>query len=201
MEIILCDKNPDLVSAWHYFFDRSGNATLKQGDIFDIELSAIVLPINSFGIMRNGVAEQLNKKTEGVLETRVRKLILERYAGEMPVGVAEIASSGLEKPPLVVLAPVVRVPVEYQEANSISAYQGMRAALRAVAAYVRSGGTTPMQSVGIVGLGMGKGASPATTAFQMYEAYCQVVLGQVPNFATVEAATAHDLELKKSRFL
>ena len=55
MDIILCDKNPDLVSAWHHFFDRSGNAIVKQGDIFDIELSAIVLPINSFGIMRDGV--------------------------------------------------------------------------------------------------------------------------------------------------
>jgi hypothetical protein len=35
----------------------------------------------------------------------------------------------------------------------------------------------------------------------MYEAYCQIVLGQEPNFATVEAATAHDAELRKGRFI
>jgi hypothetical protein len=44
-------------------------------------------------------------------------------------------------------------------------------------------------------------AAPATAAFQMYEAYCQVALGQLPNFATIEAATAHDQELKKNRFI
>lgn len=203
MEIVLCDTNKDVVDAWHHFFDRSGKVTIKDGDIFDGEFSAIVLPINSFAIMNGGIAEQLNKKADGILETRARKLILDRYAGEMPVGIAEIIPSGLEKPPLVVLAPTTRVPVKFQEAPSINGYLAMRACLRAVAAFVRSGDRgVHLESVAIPGLDTGKGGSnPATAAFQMYEAYCQVVLGQVPNFATVEAATAHDLELKKGRFI
>ncbi len=201
MEITLCDKNPEMIAAWHHFFDRTSKVKIKEGDICDLELSAMVLPINSFGILGDGLAEQLNKKSEGVLETRVRKLILERYAGEMPVGVAEVASSGLDQPPLIVLTPTMRVSVKFQEAPSTNSYQSTRAALRAIAAYVRSGERTPLDSVGIVGLGSGQGGSaPATAAFQMYEAYCQIVLGQVPNFATMEAATAHDLELKRNRF-
>jgi O-acetyl-ADP-ribose deacetylase (regulator of RNase III) len=207
MEVILCDSNPEVVKAWHFFFDRGGRVTISEGDILNAEISALVLPINSFGIMDDGFAESINKKTDGLLESRTRKLLLEKYAGEMPVGQAEVVNSGLEKPGLVVLTPTVRVPQRMQNAPSVSAYLSTRAALRAVAAYVRNGGggqkgALPLDSVGFVGMSTGQGGqSPATAAFQMYEAYCQVVLGQVPNFATLEAATAHDQELRKNRFL
>ena len=205
MDVILCDKNPDVVKAWHFFFDRAGRAAIKEGDILEAGCSAIVLPVNSFCIMDSGFAEDINKKTEGMLETRARKMILEKYAGEIPVGVAEVMSSGLESPKLVVLTPTVRVPQRMQQAT-ISTYLATRAALRAVAAYIRgtsdSKARDQLSSVGFVGLGTGQGgASPATAAFQMYEAFCQVVLGQVPNFATLEAATAHDQELRKNRFM
>ncbi len=205
MEVILCDKNPEVIKAWHYFFDRGGRVTIIEGDILDAGVSAVVLPINSFGIMDDGFAEAINKATDGLLETRARKLILEKYAGEIPVGTAEVMSSGLDKPPLAVLAPSVRVPMR-QQSPSVHTYLSTRAALRAVAAYIRNGegqrGAEQLSSVGFVGMGMGQGGvPPATAAFQMYEAYCQVVLGQVPNFATLEAATAHDQELRKNRFM
>lgn len=205
MEFILCDKNPDVAKAWHFFFDRGGRVDIREGDILSADLSAVVVPINSFGIMDDGLAEEINKKTDALLESRVRKLILDKYAGEIPVGMAEVMSSGLDSPKLVVLAPTVRVP-QRNSGASISTYLATRAALRAVAGYVRNRGNESskesLETVGFVGLGTGQGGvGPATAAFQMYEAFCQIVLGQVPNFATLEAATAHDLELKKNRFI
>lgn len=205
MEVVLCDKNPEVVKAWHFFFDRGGRVKIQEGNILDIEASALVLPINSFGIMDEGLAEEVNKLTEGMLETRARKLILERYAGEIPVGMAEVLNTGLEQTKLVVITPTLRVP-QRSQATNVNAYLAMRAALRAVAAYIRNGGNDrtaeTLSTVAFVGLCTGQGGvSPATSAFQMYEAFCQIVLGQVPNFATLEAATAHDVELRKNRFM
>src|SRR5438270_11719377 len=107
MDVVLCDKNADVVKAWHNFFDRGGRVTIKEGDILESGVSAVVLPINSFGIMDEGFAEDINKKTDGMLQSRARKLILDKYAGELPVGMAEVITSGLDIPKLIVLAPTV----------------------------------------------------------------------------------------------
>jgi O-acetyl-ADP-ribose deacetylase (regulator of RNase III) len=204
MDVYLSDKNPDVIKAWRSFFDRAGRVKVHEGDVFDLEVSAVVLPINSFGIMEDGLAEDLNKRTDGLLESRSRKLIAEKHSGELPVGNAEVLTSGIEKPRLVVLAPTTRVP-QRTTAAGLNAYLATRAALRAVAAYIRDAdlhrGAEHLDSIAFGDLGQGTGLPPATSAFQMYEAYCQIVLGQLPNFATVEAATAHDVELKKQRFV
>lgn len=204
MEVILCDKNPDVVKAWHSFFDRAGRVKIQEGNVLELDVSAVVLPINSFGIMEDGLAEDINKLTDGLLESRARKMIGEKYSGELPVGNAEVMTSGIEKPHFVVLAPTTRVP-QRMSSPGLSAYLAMRAALRAVGAYIRSAdphkGGESLNSVVFGDLGQGTGLPAASAAFQMYEAYCQIVLGQTPNFATVEAASAHDAELKKQRFI
>jgi len=135
----------------------------------------------------------------------VRKLIQEKWAGELPVGTAEVMTSGLDNPAMLVIAPTVRVPIR-MTSTTVSSYLATRAALRAVAAHMRHEreelGETKIESVALVGMGTGTAkVSPAVAAFQMYEAYCQIVLGQEPNFATIEAATAHDQELKKNRYV
>jgi O-acetyl-ADP-ribose deacetylase (regulator of RNase III) len=163
------------------------------------------LPTNSFGICDSGLAAQLNKKTNGQFEARIRKLILDKYAGELPVGWADMITSGLDNPNLVIIAPTVRVPIRMTSAN-VNSYLATRAALRMLAAHMRQEreeqGETKIESIAIVGMGTGTGkTAPATAGFQMYEAYCQIVLGQEPNFATIEAAIAHDAELRKSRFI
>lgn len=204
MDVLLSDKNPDVVKAWRQYFDRAGRVKIHEGDVWELDVSAVVLPINSFGIMEEGLAEDMNKKTDGLLESRTRKVITEKYSGELPVGNAEVMTSGVEKPHLVVLAPTTRVP-QRMTAPGLNAYLATRAALRAVAAYIRNAdlhkGAEHLDSVAFGDLGQGTGLPPATAAFQMYEAYCQIVLGQLPNFATLEAATAHDAELKKQRFV
>lgn len=204
MDVYLCDKNPDVIKAWHQFFDRAGKVKIQEGNVLELDVSAVVLPINSFGIMEDGLAEEINKMTDGLLESRARKVVTDKYSGELPVGNAEVMSSGVDKPRIVVLAPTTRVP-QRMSSPGLNTYLATRAALRAVGEYIRSAdlhkGAEALESVAFGDLGQGTGLPAASSAFQMYEAYCQIVLGQLPNFATLEAASAHDTELKKQRFI
>lgn len=207
LTIHLRDTNPEVVKAWTHFFARNAKVEISEGDVFELEVSALVSPANSFGIMDEGLGSAFNKRTNGALESRVRKLIQDKYAGELPVGLAEVMTSGLETPKFVIVAPTLRVPIRMTNAN-VNTYLATRAALRAIAAFIRkereenNGNAASIESVAFVGMGTGSAkCAPAVAAFQMYEAYCQVVLGQEPNFATIEAATAHDQELRKSRYI
>lgn len=204
LSFYLRDKNPEVVKAWEKFFGRQPNLDIAEGDVLELNVSAVVAPLNSFGIMGSGFARVLNEYCEGQLESRVRNLIQDNHAGELPVGMAEILRSGVDRPGMVVVSPTVRVPPDRAGA-SINAYLATRAALRALAAHLRKekqeGKEGSLESVAMVGMGTGDGKmAPQVAAFQMYEAYCQIVLGREPNFATIEAATAHDMELKKTRF-
>jgi O-acetyl-ADP-ribose deacetylase (regulator of RNase III) len=201
----LCDQNPEVIKAWQAFFGRTSKVDIVEGDVMSLNVSALVSPCNSFGLMEGGLCMALNKAAEGKLESRFRKLIQDKYAGELPVGNADIITSGLENPHLLIMAPTVRVPIRMTAAN-VNSFLATRAAFRALAAYMRQEreekGETKIESVALVGMGTGTArTSAATAAFQMYEAYCQIVLGQEPNFATIEAAAAHDTELRKNRFV
>jgi O-acetyl-ADP-ribose deacetylase (regulator of RNase III) len=202
----LRDTNPELIKAWQAFFGRNAKVDITEGSVFDLDVSVLVIPANSFGIMDDGLGSQVNKLTDGKLESRVRKLIQDKHAGELPVGCAEMITTNLDKPKLAIIAPTMRVPIRMTNAN-VNSYMATRAAFRTLAAFIRQdredhGGESKIESVALVGMGTGTGkTAPAVAAFQMYEAYCQIVLGQEPNFATVEAATAHDAELRKSRYI
>lgn len=205
LTVHLRDQNPEMVKTWQAFFGRNPKVDISEGNIFDLDVAVLVSPANSFGIMEGGLAEQLNKLADGQFESRVRKLIQDKFAGELPVGSAEIITTKLDKPRLAIIAPTTRVPIRMTNAN-VNPYLATRAALRTLAAYIRQErdekGSTDIDSVAFAGMGAGTAKNaPAVVAFQMYEAYCQIVLGQEPNFATIEAATAHDAELRKSRYI
>jgi O-acetyl-ADP-ribose deacetylase (regulator of RNase III) len=209
MNLVLRDRNPDVVKAWQAYFSRLGEGAkveISEGDLLEAAPGVIVVPVNSFGILDSGLALALNKKMEGELETLVRKTIMEKYAGEMPIGSATALKTGHDSPGLVIITPTMRVPASIMAVN-VNPYLSTRAALLALSAYLgrleeEEAAELLCASVSMSGLGTGAGrSSPATAAFQMYEAYCQVALGQLPNFATIEAAMAHDQELKKNRFV
>lgn len=206
LSFYLRDTNPEVVKAWEKYFGRQANFDIALGDAFDLNVSAIVTPLNSFGIMGSGFARELNIKSDGLLEGRIRKVIEDKYAGELPVGVAEVLKSSCENFDFVVVSPTVRVPPERLTNPNVNTYLATRAALRAIASFVRKelqeGRSVPITSVALVGMGTGEAKTPPViAAFQMYEAYCQVVLGREPNFATIESAAAHDQELRKARYI
>ncbi|MBX9670649.1 MAG: hypothetical protein K2X93_23805 [Candidatus Obscuribacterales bacterium] len=206
LSVFLRDKNPDVVKAWERFFGRQANLDIGEGDPLQLDLSAVVTPGNSFGIMDAGFAQELNVRSNGLFEGRIRKLIEDKYAGELPVGTAEVIKSGLDNPQFIVVSPTVRVPPERLSSANVNTYLATRAAFRAIASFIRKerqeGRESPIESVALVGMGTGLGKiPPVIAAFQMYEAYCQVVLGHKPNFATIESAAAHDQELRKSRYM
>ncbi|HEY9715190.1 MAG TPA: hypothetical protein V6C72_17095, partial [Chroococcales cyanobacterium] len=93
LTVHLRDQNPELVKAWQAFFSRNARVDISEGDIFDLDVSVLVVPANSFGIMDDGLGSQLNKRANGTLESRVRKLIQDKHAGELPVGVAEVITT------------------------------------------------------------------------------------------------------------
>lgn len=205
LTIYLRDQNEEVVKSLTYFFARNARVEISQGDVFELNPTVLVVPSNSFGLLDSGLAALLNKRANAQLEPRVRKMIADKYAGELPVGLAEMITTGIESPGLAIIAPTLRVPIRMSSAN-VNSYLATRAALRMLAAHMRQEreerGESKIESVALVGMGTGTGkTAPATAAFQMYEAYCQIVLGQEPNFATMEAATAHDAELRKSRFI
>lgn len=205
LSFYLRDKNPDVAKAFEEFFGRQPNLDIAEGDVLEMDVSAIVMPLNSFGILNTGFGLVLNEHFGGKFESRVRKLIQDNHAGELPVGAADMIRSGVDTPRYIVLAPSIRVPPDRAPTSSISSFLSTRAALRCLAAHLRKekqeGKDPSITSVAMVGMGTGTGKmAPAVAAFQMYEAYCQIVLGREPNFATIEAATAHHNELKRSRF-
>jgi len=194
------------VRAWDKFFGRQSNLDISEGNALELPVSAIIVPSNSFGIMGSGFARDLNEHSNGLLESRIRKIIEDKYAGELPVGFAEVLKTGLASPEYVVVAPTVRVPPDRMTNANVNTYLSTRAALRAVASFIRKelqeGRESPIKSVALVGMGTGEGKTPPViAAFQMYEAYCQIVLGREPNFATIESAAAHDQELRKARYI
>lgn len=206
LSFYLRDKNPEVVKAWNHFFGRQPNLDIAEGDVLELKVSAVVTPSNSFGIMGSGFGKALNVHSGGKLESRVRQLIADTYAGEMPVGIAEVIKSGFDSPDYVVVSPTVRVPPDRMTNANANTYLATRAALRAIAAFIRKERQeereNTIESVALVGMGTGDGKiAPVVAAFQMYEAYCQIVLGREPNFATIESAVAHDQELKKARYI
>ncbi len=136
LTIYLRDQNEDVVKAFNSFFGRNARVDIALGDVLSLDPSVIVMPTNSFGILDSGLAAVLNKKSDGKLEPRVRKLIADKYAGELPVGWADIITSGLDSPKSLIIAPTMRVPIRMTSANTNS-YLATRAALRVLAGQMR----------------------------------------------------------------
>src|SRR5579883_988695 len=133
----LRDKNPEVVKGLQKFFASLAHVDIGEGDLLELKVSAVVVPINSFGIMSSGFARDLNLKSNGNLEPRIRQLIADTYAGELPVGNAEVLTSGMDSPEIIVVSPTVRVPPDRMTNPNVNTYLSTRAALRAVAAYMR----------------------------------------------------------------
>jgi O-acetyl-ADP-ribose deacetylase (regulator of RNase III) len=166
LSIILCDRQPGLVSAWRSCFSGRPEVSIEQGDLLDVEADAYVSPANSFGFMDGGIDADLSARFPGV-QYRVQSAIA-GLGGLLPVGEAIIVETEDPFVPYLVSAPTMQVPQAVAHTNN--AFRAMLAILRCVEEFNRSGGE--IESVAIPGLCTGVGAMPAQdAALQMARAY------------------------------
>jgi O-acetyl-ADP-ribose deacetylase (regulator of RNase III) len=179
MKIILAAIEPKLVNAWNEFFATEENVTIIEGDITKIECDAMVSPANSFGFMDGGLDYELSERFGWDLEKRLQQLIKELPEGELLVGQAMVIETGDAKVPLLISAPTMRIPTNFNIDTSVNAYLAMKAIL------IKAKNDSRISSVAIPGLCTGVGRmQPIIAARQMLQAYKEIILGQRMDFKT-----------------
>src|SRR4051812_45769268 len=158
-KIVLVDLWEPLIRAWSEAFAKFDQVEVRQGDFFTEDADALVSPANSFGIMDGGLDAAIRAQLGGLVETAVQRRIVEEHHGELPVGSAEVLSTGHSRWPFLVVAPTMRVPETV--AQTLNAYLAFRAALLAVAKHNRASPNQRIHSIVVPGLGTGIGAMDA----------------------------------------
>lgn len=179
MKIILAAIEHKLIEAWKDFFSTEDGVTIIEGDITKIVCDAIVSPANSFGFMDGGLDYVLSERFGWNLEKRLQQQIKELPEGELLVGQALTLETGDKTVPLLISAPTMRIPTNFNIDTSINAYLAMKAIL------IKATNDNRISSIAIPGLCTGVGRmQPIIAARQMFQAYKEIVLGQRIDFAT-----------------
>jgi len=179
MKIILAGLSPKLLDAWTEFFSKEENVTITEHNITQLECDAIVSPANSFGFMDGGLDHALSERLGWDLEKKLQQLIKNLPEGELLVGQALILETGDKSIPLLISAPTMRIPTNFNIDTSVNAYLAMKAIL------IKAKGDPRISTVAIPGLCTGVGRmQPMIAARQMFQAYKEIVLGQKMAFAT-----------------
>jgi len=164
--IILCDQKPALIAAWEQVFQAEDRVSVVRGDILDQKADAMLSPANSFGIMDGGLDATIRSALGHQVERDAQSLIVERYHGELPVGVAEVIPTRHEVWKWLVVAPTMRVPERVD--RTLNAYLCFRAALLAISRHNMSRSAEPIHSLVAPGLCTGIGGMlPRRSAAQM----------------------------------
>src|SRR5688572_13746337 len=179
MKIILCGLDHKLLQAWRQFFSDEKEVSIVEADITTLECSAVVSPANSFGFMDGGLDYALSERFGWDLEKRLQKIIKELPEAELLVGQAIILRTGDLKIPILISAPTMRIPTNFNIDTSVNAYLAMKAIL------IKAITESEITSVAIPGLCTGVGRmQPMIAARQMYQAYKEIVLGERMDFKT-----------------
>ena len=195
MDFHLIAYNSELYDAWNNVFAECPAVTISLGDILTFKADAIVSPANSFGYMDGGLDLKYSQFFGWDLEKRLRKLLLEKHYGELPVGQAVIVETEHPAIQYLISAPTMRVPMNVAE--TVNAYLAFRAIIQATKAFNQTE-RAPITSILCPGLATGEGQMPAERcAFQMYEAYRSCVIGEVETKGGLAGAVRGQMELLK----
>lgn len=174
--ILVHYQSEELGGEWARWFGNVADVEIRRGDICYQPVDAIVSPANSFGFMDGGLDIALSNRFGWDLQQRLQKEIAARPLRELLVGEAIVFATGDGSVPWLVAAPTMRVPMLLRQ--SINPYLAMKAILTAVISHECS---PAIRSVAIPGLGTGVGGmNAATAALQMWQAFREIVLLQVP---------------------
>ncbi|WP_254510460.1 macro domain-containing protein [Anatilimnocola floriformis] len=185
--------SPELGDEWRCHFANEADVEIHDQDICQLQVDAIVSPANSFGFMDGGLDIALSNRFGWDLQKKLQQLIAARPLGELLVGEAIVMSTGDERIPWLISAPTIRVPMKLRQ--SINPYLAMKAILSTVIHHQLS---PAINSVAIPGLGTGVGGmSAATAAWQMWQAYREVILWQTPYPTDFDEAQRRHLNLNR----
>ncbi|MDR6292060.1 O-acetyl-ADP-ribose deacetylase (regulator of RNase III) [Inquilinus ginsengisoli] len=197
MQIVLAAKENRLADAWEKTFIDVAEVTVHRGSIFDVACDAVVSPANSYGFMDGGIDALYVDRFGIEVQTRLRRLILDRHHGELLVGSAEVVETGNLAQPFLIAAPTMRVPMVLGP-ETINPYL----ATRAVLLLARHGAlptgeplSNQLRTIAFPGMGTGVGRVPADIcAQQMRTAIDEVLLGRyrMPT-SWAEASERHQL--------
>jgi len=194
LQIILGDKNPDLVRAWELEFAGLTNVTIRGGNVLLARADSLVSPANSFGFMDGGFDWSISEMLEWRIQPIVQDVIRKKHAGELLVGEAEIVPTGSERFPYLVCAPTMRVPQNV--ADTVNAFLATRAILVAIRTF-NSQNTDGIKSVAIPGLCTGVGRMPYERCARQMRAAYDLVSGNSSNhYRTLSEAIAEEKRYK-----
>jgi len=197
MKIVLAATENRLADAWEKAFAGLGDVSVHRGSIFDVACDAVVSPANSYGFMDGGIDALYLDRFGVEVQTRLRRLILDRHHGELLVGGAEAVETGDPAQPYLIAAPTMRVPMVLGP-ETINPYLATRAVL-----LLARHGTLPigerlsdrLRAIAFPGMGTGVGRVPAEIcARQMRAAVDEVLLDgfRMPK-SWAEASERHQL--------
>ncbi|MGF6227362.1 O-acetyl-ADP-ribose deacetylase (regulator of RNase III) [Inquilinus ginsengisoli] len=163
MKIVLAATENQLADAWEKAFAGLGDVDVHRGSIFDVACDAVVSPANSFGFMDGGIDALYVDRFGVEVQTRLRRLILDRHHGELLIGGAAVVETDDSAQPFLIAAPTMRVPMVLGP-ETVNPYLATRAVL-----LLARNGTAPtgerlsecLRTIAFPGMGTGVGRVPA----------------------------------------
>jgi O-acetyl-ADP-ribose deacetylase (regulator of RNase III) len=195
IQILLRDKNINLVNAWSKEFKDYHNVKISCGDIFGLSADAIISPANSFGFMDGGIDLRYSVYFGWDLQKTLQNKIRSDFHGELPVGHATIVETNNDNIKYLISCPTMRVPEDVSD--TVNAYLAFRAGLIEVLNFNKNN-NEKIASILCPGLGTLSGMLPETIcAIQMKYAY-DSIFNRENNFPN-DLWEAHDLHVKMKK--
>jgi O-acetyl-ADP-ribose deacetylase (regulator of RNase III) len=200
VSLTLCDRSPDMITAWRRYFSDDSGIKIANQNILTLNVDALAVPANSFGFTDGGVDMAISREVfDWRLQDTLHARIEREHGGELLVGQALVVPTGSGRFRYVVVAPTMRVPTNV--GDTVNAYLAMRAILRTVEAHNRAMRATPadqIRALALPGLGTGTGGmSPERAAYQMWMAYRSVSMGDLDWTKTLDKQVAHDKKMRE----
>jgi O-acetyl-ADP-ribose deacetylase (regulator of RNase III) len=173
--LILCDFSEQLCEEWRVAFSNFPEVQIIHGNFERIDFDCINSPANSFGLMDGGIDEAITMYFGQQMMDRVQAMIIDKYAGEQPVGTSEIVrgtADGVERIRYVAHTPTMIIPELIENTNNV--YMAMKAMLLAVETHNKKHESEELKIRTLVcsGLGTGAGRVPfKKAATDMAKAY------------------------------
>lgn len=171
-KLILCDFSEELCIEWRKAFEEFPEVEIKHGIFEHIDFDCINSPANSFGLMDGGIDEAITMFFGQQMMDRVQNMVIEKYAGEQPIGTSEIvrgSADGAERIRYVAHTPTMIIPALIANTNNV--YMAMKAMLIAVENHNKTS-DNKIRTLVCSGLGTGAGRVPfKKAAIDMAKAY------------------------------